>query len=215
MTYDIEDLIFIAKDCVEEPWGIGDPILSENSESWAPYNRFLHRVVKQYTPQVCLELGVYMGTATAHMALGCSSSTILGVDKDYPEDTKTNMERYPNVVLFDGDSTSFEVQLAISDFLNRLTLDAGKERLIGLLFLDSTHDGETPQREFQAFRTMFADECLVVCDDILHNKHRVEMQNFWKWLPGEKQELNFLHPKLHEEIYPEPGFGISIVRKDA
>jgi cephalosporin hydroxylase len=215
MNYDMNDLITIAKRAVDAPWGVGDPILAKNSESWAPYLRFLHTVVKQYAPHVCLELGVYMGTATAHMALGCSSSAVLGVDRDYHPDAKANLERYPNVALFYGDTTSFEVQMEVVDFLDRLTLDAGKERLIGLLFLDSTHDGETPTREFQSFKPFFADECLVVCDDLLGPEHlKVKMQEFWEWLPGEKQEMHYLHPRLNTS-YDEPGLGISIVRKDA
>lgn len=215
MNYDMEDLITIAKECVEEPAGMGDSILAQDPEVGIAYNRFLGTVVKRYAPAVCLELGVYRGIATAHMALGCMSTTVIGVDRDFHQNARTSLMRYPNVVLIEGDSTSLGVQGEIIDFLDRLMLEAGKERLIGLLFLDSTHDGKTPKREFQAFRTMFDEECLVVCDDILGSeKSKPKMQKFWEWLPGEKQELHFLHPPLHDDIYPEPGFGISIVRKN-
>ncbi len=204
-NYEMKDLISISEEALKMPAGVGDPILAANSESWAPYNRFLHMFVKQYTPHVCLELGVYLGTATSHMALGCSSCTIIGVDKEYHPDAKGILARYPNVVLFDGYSTLPSMKIDIEDFLHR---SAENNRLIGLLFLDSRHDGQTPKQEFLMYRSLFEDDCLVVCDDLLHNE---EMEEFWRWLPGEKQRMDYLHPALNK-TYPEPGFGVSIIR---
>lgn len=213
MNYIMRDLISISQEALKQPAGMGDSILAANSESWAPYYRFLHMVVKRYTPHVCLELGVYLGTATSHMALGCSSSTILGVDKQYHPDAKGILARHPNVVLFDGYSTDPETKYKVTDYLNKMSRELGQERKIGLLFIDSEHDGDTPKHEYIMYEDLFDDECLVVCDDLLGPEHlKVRMQEFWEWLPGEKAEMHYLHPYLNND-YPTPGFGISIVRK--
>ena len=209
----MRDLITIAQASLNIPNGMGDSILAANSESWAPYYKFLYTVVKQYTPHVCLELGVYLGTATSHMALGCGSTTVLGVDNNYHPHARLNLSRHPNVVLFEGFTTAITVRFEIADFLERLSVAAGGPRRIGLLFLDSTHDGETPKNEFLTYQDLFADECLVVCDDLIGPKHlEIKMQEFWEWLPGEKHELHYLHPRVNDS-HDEPGFGVSIVRR--
>jgi cephalosporin hydroxylase len=105
-----------------------------------------------------------------------------------------------------GDTTQMETREVVKSFMKR------GER-IGLIFLDSTHDGTTPLYEYGMYQDLFADECLVVCDDLLAPDHLKEMQDFWEWLPGEKQILHYLHPRLNKD-YPVPGFGISIVRRE-
>ena len=210
-VYDMEWIFTIADTAHLMPTGMGDSELAENSESWCPYLKFLSAIVARYKPSVCVELGVYIGTATMHMALGNKRSMIIGVDRDYHPDAKANVERFSNIHLIDGDTTSVATKLEVADTLpwNRLN-----KELIGLLFLDSTHDGDTPKMEFNLYKTLFADECLVVCDDLLGPRRlEAKMQDFWDWLPGEKQELHFLHPKLNDS-YDEPGFGVSIVRRE-
>lgn len=208
--YDMRDIISIAKDALTSPTGLGDKVLADNSESWAPYLRFLGLVVAHYRMPVCLELGVYMATATMHMALGCLDTTVIGVDREFHSNAQGNVKRFPNIVLIEGDTRDFITKVEVGDVLpwNRLNKEP-----IGLIFLDSTHDGETPKIEFNRYKVLFAEECLVVCDDILGPPDlRPKMQEFWDWLPGEKQELHFLHPSQHDE--PEPGFGVSIVKRE-
>ncbi|KKN38136.1 hypothetical protein LCGC14_0756580 [marine sediment metagenome] len=210
-TYHMADIISIADTAHIMPTGMGDAELAKNSESWCPYLRFLAAIVAKYQPPVCVELGVYMATATMHMALGSAYSMIIGVDRDFHPAAKHNVERFSNIVLIEGDSTSVVTKLEVADVLpwNRLN-----KELIGLLFLDSTHDGDTPKMEFNLYKTLFAEECLVVCDDLLGPKHlEVKMQDFWGWLPGEKQELHFLHPRINDG-HDVPGFGVSIVRRE-
>jgi len=207
MNYEMSELTNIAERAVNYSRGMGDPILAANQESWAPYLRFLGIVVKQYTPEVCLELGVYMGTATMHMALGSAATQVIGVDMNFHPDAERNLSRFPNVKMIHGNSIDPNTYLAVSDKV--------REKSIGLIFLDSTHDGMTPTLEYQLYETLFAEECLVVCDDLLGPRHLEEkMKVFWDWLPGVKKELHYLHPRLNTS-YDEPGFGISIVRKDA
>jgi len=204
MKYEMNDLITIAERSVNYQRGMGDAALAHNSESWAPYLRFLGLVVKQYAPQVCLELGVYMGTATMHMALGSASTMVVGVDRDFHPSAGGNLSRFPNVTTVYGDTTNPLTKGTVKGLL--------EDKPVGLLFIDSTHDGVTPNLEYRLYQDLFAEECLVVCDDLLAPDHLKAMQDFWEWLPGEKQILHYLHPRLNKD-YPVPGFGISIVRR--
>lgn len=195
----------LAHQAVHAPRGLGNPALAANPESWAPYLRFLHLVVREYRPEIAVELGVYMGTATAHMALACAETFVIGVDIAPHEAFGRVTGSFPNVWLVRGDSVEGAPEVA------RLA----KGRPIGLLFLDTVHDGDTPRREFEAYEPMLADGALVCCDDLLGPEHlRVKMQEFWRWLPGEKLELHELHPRA-EGLYLDPGFGVSIWRRGA
>jgi len=194
----------IANSVINKPWGCGDPYLAQNSESWAPYLRFLNAVVSEYKPEVVVECGVYLGTATEHMAIANENTMVIGIDREFQQNAFLVADRHKNVHLVDGDTvgSAETVKLIIGD------------HKIGLIFLDSTHDGDTPKREFITYQPMFADECLVVVDDLIGPYHlAIVMQLFWHWLPGEKVELDFLHPKVSESQHDTPGFGISIVRK--
>jgi len=202
MELSIEQLEAIAKRVVNEPWGCGDSHLAANPESWAPYLRFLHAVVKVYKPEAAVECGVYMGTATSHMASANRSTLVVGIDRQYHPAVAEVTKPYVNIVLLTGDT--------LYSYYN--VEDALVGRKIGLLFLDSTHDGITPRREFEIYQRLFADECIVACDDLLGPRHLMEkMQEFWNWLPGEKVELHYLHPRIGN--IDEPGFGVSIVKR--
>lgn len=206
----IDDLTQIAKRVVKEPWGVGHPVLEKNPESWAPYLRFLHAVVKHYKLNVCVELGVYMGTASAHMAWANPQAKVVGVDRDFHQAAWAVPRIFPNVEYIAGDTTDPDV---VAEVVKALPFSNLNHERIDLLFIDSTHNGTTPRREFVSYYPYMASECLVVCDDLLGPEHlKVQMQDFWRWLPGEKQELHFLHPRLND-TYDEPGFGISILRR--
>lgn len=195
------------EDVTQGSWGLEDPILRANSESWAPYLRFLHYVVKQYKPRAVLECGVYMGTATRHMALGYEHSRIIGVDVEF-HPSHWNNTLLENIYLIRGDTTDDQTLAQVETFLSLDERDKVR-RKIELMFIDSSHDGDTPKREFELYSGLFGAVCIVACDDILMNE---QMHEFWEWLPGEKVELNFLHPSQHKDMY-FPGFGVSIVRR--
>lgn len=197
----------LASKVVNEPWGCGDSYLSTNYESWAPYYRWLHAVVQEYHPKAVLECGVYLGVGTAHMAIANRHTKVIGIDIDFHPSIDQIMYRYPNVSLIHGDTRMIHTRQRVGEYIQPGEL--------GLLFLDSEHDGITPSQEFENFKDLFADECIVVCDDIIGPPERqMRMKIFWDWLPGEKKEFNFLHPAQYQNM-PTPGFGVSIVRKYA
>lgn len=189
----------LARASVNEPWGCGDPFL-ENTESSPPYYRFLNKVVKEYKPQIVIECGVYMATASVHMAIGNPDTQVYGIDKQPHSRTYSALLLYNNFHLIIGDTTSLLVYDELKDRCK------GK---VGLLFLDSEHDGETANKEFNLWKTLFTPECLVVCDDLADPR----MKHFWDILPGEKLEMPFLHVAQYPGML-DNGFGVSIIRRE-
>ena len=200
----------LAQQALELPVGCGNQHLACLQESWAPYLRFMYLCIKTFDVKFALELGVNKGTCTGHMAYGSSLCSIFGIDIEPNMDALYMQKEFPNIkALYRGYTTD---PIAVYMIEN----DVREFGEIGLIFLDSTHDGDTPRQEFEVYKHLFADECIVVVDDLLGPRHQMEkMQEFWQWLPGEKVELHYLHPvpDTHIGIIDQPGFGVSIVRK--
>lgn len=184
------------------PVGVGDPYLMVAPETANPYYRFLFSVVRLLEPQVVVECGTYLGTGTIYMATGCSKSIVVTIDKDIRENIMLN--RRSNIFLVKGDTIG--AAKVVKEIIGN--------RKIGLLFLDSTHDGITPMNEFFAYQPFFDNVCIVACDDVPGPlATRDAMMNFWHSLPGDKVLLPLLHPDLGYGFVP--GFGVCIVRKNA
>ena len=193
-------VVSTAQRVMKEPPGVGVVALKMNPESDAPYLRFLHAFVRDFKPVAVLECGVYMGTATAHMAVANKRTQVVGIDfKPHPDLVPRVIRVYHNAWFIEGNTLEARASVEM----------ALKDNKLGLLFLDSTHDGDTPRKEFKLYSPLCEDEYLVACDDILDPR----MKDFWDWLPGEKRELNFLHPSPAKNV-PFPGFGVSIMRKN-
>lgn len=195
----IDRLIEISHEVVTQPWGLGHPAMN-NAEAAAPYYRFLHHVVAEFGIRLAVECGTYLGYGAAHMAMASDKVTVVTFDINPQPDSRLLLNQFPNAYLMLTDSTG---PLA-TRIVEAMTVRSGK---IGLLFLDSEHDGATPTEELLNFLEHFADECLVCCDDILDER----MAGFWAMMPGEKVELHHLHPAQYDG-YPNPGFGISLVK---
>lgn len=181
--------------------------LAVQDELWAPYLKFLTLYAQYAKVGVALETGTYNGTSALHLSFGAKH--VITIDREPQAPAYRIAEVRKNVTLLIGDSCGAWPQVK--------TL-CDKHGPIDLLFLDSTHDGETPRREFETYRDLMADEAAVIVDDLLGPEHlRTQMQAFWEWLPGTKVELHALHP---QRIAPDvayhdaPGFGVAIVRRE-
>jgi len=195
----IDVLEAIARSVVNEPWGLGIAHLN-NAESASPYYRFLHAVVAMIKPRLVVECGTYLGVATEHMALAYDGARVVSIDHATRTEAVNAGKRCKNITMIHGDTVS-SVNI-VEEMCHDLQCK------IGLLFLDSQHDGDTPRAEFEAYFHLLEDESLIACDDILDPR----MKEFWNWLPGDKHEMHFLHPSQYPN-FPEPGFGISIIRR--
>ena len=200
MMLHVDVLEAIARSVVNEPWGLGLPYLN-NAEAASPYYRFLHGVVSLLKPHIVVECGTYIGVAAEHMALANAGTHVISVDHSTRTEAINAAKRHGNIELIHGDTVSSAY--IVERICNELHC------AVGLLFLDSQHDSDTPRAEFEAYFHLLEDESLVVCDDILDPKMKI----FWDWLPGDKHEMHFLHPSQYPN-FPEPGFGISIIRKN-
>mgnify|MGYP001615472378 CR=1 FL=1 len=195
----LKEIMIIADKSQEGRWGLGYSNFIGNPEICWPYLRFLYHFVEIYQPELVIECGVYMGTATEHMALASWATTVIGIDIKPHNAFYDVVRRNTNVRFVHGDSRfSFEdVKLLAED------------RRLGLLFLDSTHDGETAQAELELYSELMDDECLVACDDI---RGYDEMRDWWDDLDYPKIDLSRLHTQENELGVPT-GFGVIIIRR--
>jgi cephalosporin hydroxylase len=150
-------------------------------------------MVHLYKPKFVLECGVDAAGSTLHMIMANPDTYVFGIDRNVNENAYYYNEHYSNFTLFVGDTAD----ITIFGLIKHLCGEDG----IGLLFLDSEHDGRTSRREFETYYPILANECLVCIDDI-HMNH--EMEELWREFPGEKKDLSMLHGS---------GFGVSIIRK--
>jgi len=134
-----------------------------------------------------------------------NARSVIGVDRDTSKCWGV-VSKFDNIEIITGDSTDAETYNRVKGFIG--------EMKIGLLFLDSTHDGDTPRKEFELYRPLLDSPCIVAVDDLLGPRHLEEkMMAFWNWLPGEKILLHDLHPvpDTHYGLIDQPGFGVAIV----
>jgi hypothetical protein len=194
---ELQTIVNIAERVVADP-ELGHSALVINPwESEARYPRFLRRVMQELGLRVAVECGVYYGISTEYMILSSDDSFVIGIDWELRLETIGPIyERHPkNVIFLNHDTTSAGHKVA--ELLDGRTID--------LLFLDSTHDGVTPTKEFMQLHSELSDISLICCDDILDTR----MIYFWNDLPGEKVELNDLHLSYGVSV----GFGVSVYRK--
>lgn len=200
---DHEMLEIMALSCVDAPWGLGFEHLNI-TEASDPYYRFLFSAAYFLQPKVIVECGTYLGIAAEHMAIAVQNipdAIVITIDEKVTDRAVKAVNMHDGKIFLIHGDTVLSAQ-HVYDYC-----DLHNFR-IGLLFLDSTHDSYTPKREYEAYLPYFEDECLVCCDDIGDPNNR----EFWDWLPGDKMELNMLHMAKYPG-YPNPGFGISIVRR--
>lgn len=192
-----KQLTLIAEKVINEPWGCGDPYLATVSESNAGYYRWLNGVIRYYYINNIVELGVYMATATIHMAIANQLARVVGIDIKFQDAAYNAARNYPNIWLIEGDTCS---AAPIVD----MVLDNEK---IELLFIDSEHDGDTPTRELETYLPRMASPSLIVCDDIYDPR----MEEFWRTkVPGHRLELPTLHMNPANGYKTSVGFGVSI-----
>ncbi len=191
----LDQLYLIALKIIDEPWGVGIKELKNNAEAQPPYYRFLHALVKDMQPRLVVECGTYLGVGALHMAVACKDTRVITIDKNPHPKSYLHAILHNNITMLIGDTTDIACYNDVKSF----------NECISILFLDSEHDGFTPQKEIARYKDLFCDETLIVCDDILDPR----MYVFWDNLPGEKVEMNFLHPAQYPNM-PKPGFGVSI-----
>jgi len=141
-----------------------------------PYCRFLYELAGDMRPTIALETGTDQGRSAAHLALGCSTSTVYTVDIE-PVCTKNAQDlKLKNIIAVTADSLEYAKSIP--------------DGWIDLLFLDSLHSPEHLGAEWKAFRPKVRPGGIALFDDIALNGW---MAKFWEKLEGEKVDLHELH----------------------
>jgi len=123
---------------------------SQNPEGIQPYFRFLYNLVKYIDAKLCVEIGVYTGLGSKHLA--ASSSLVIGIDIVYGI-------KGENIISIVDDSTSEETQAKMGKYVS----EYGK---IDILFQDSSHHYLPSIKEWEFYSPLMADDGVWICDDI-------------------------------------------------
>lgn len=144
------------------------------------YYRFLYKLAEHMEPKVSVELGLCGGGASLHLALGCETGLVIGVDvsNDWPENVQHVQDTCPNFRFWRMDSID-----AVVHFVRtvRSTVD--------ILFIDTVHTYQRTMAEFDAWRPLLSPTAVVLLDDLF----REGMNKVWAELPGYKLRMDKLH----------------------
>lgn len=157
----------------------------------SPYYRFFRVLAKELQPKLSVVLGVCGGGDCLHLALGCSTGTVLGIDNtaDHPEQIEFIKKRCPNFIYYVGDSVKS------AKLVNRAF------GLVDILFIDTIHTKERTWEEYRAWEPFLAPTSIVCFDDLF----RQEMGNFWEEVPEPKLRID----NLHDGAESGGGFGMT------
>jgi len=149
------------------------------------YYRFLHRIASKATPEnpfTAIEVGTYLGTATAHLAANTSCNVhTIELNNDLINQAK---RLHKGAGILDG-RTTFHWGDSIACLTNAITMRVCPD----LIFIDGEHSHSRVTDEADLAALLAADG-VVLFDDLLLND---DMKRFWSELPGEKLELHHLH----------------------
>ena len=153
--------------------------------------QWLTLAVRLVEPRRVLELGAYTGASTLMLYSGLPAGAAL-VSVDIERDHRF----VPPEVLADP-----RVRIVIGNDLDLSIYGGAIPEEVDFLFIDTEHSHEQISREWRIYRSLLAEEALVVLDDIrMHDMFR-----FWEEVPHEKCELTH---DCHQS-----GFGVFLFRR--
>jgi predicted O-methyltransferase YrrM len=175
---------------------LGDPFLDGlfNLATTAIYYRFMFHLAAAMQPALVVELGVCTGRSTAHLAAGCPSAAVIGIDpgpQDNPDMTQIRA-KYKNICLIRKESTDPGV------------VGATRDGSVDLCFVDTIHSYKQVMDEFKVWLPKMRPGGVMLFDDITENS---EMPVAWAEITSGLPEDKFVSlPQLHHS-----GFGVILV----
>lgn len=149
------------------------------------YYRFFYELTKKYKPSVVVEIGTYVGTATAHLSAGYPDALVITVDHN--ADAKRQVEKLQMPIqAYTSDSIRF-VHEKLVDVLPRGAPS------IDILYIDGNHTFNQGWGEYVAYRPFVKDGGLIFFDDLALKMDTGEMEVLWHFVPDDKVRLDFLH----------------------
>jgi predicted O-methyltransferase YrrM len=156
------------------------------------YYRFFELLAAEIKPKLSVELGVGGGGVSVHLAKGNPDGMVVGVEIswDRPEEINHIIKNFPN----------FRFQRCDSQWAAPMIYDMYGP--IDILFIDTIHTYERTLLEFKTYRPFLSKDAVVCLDDV----HRPGMAKAVEKLPGEKIELDDLHPRQTDAEEGDGGF---------
>lgn len=147
----------------------------------APYYRFLYLLAKEMKPLYMVELGTMEGLGAMCMAKGNPDGNVIAIDKNIKDLHPACI--MPNV-----------------EYLKQNSLDESRIYDIGILFIDTEHNGRA-LFEYEAWKGRMAKGGVILFDDVNLN---TDMKIFWQEFNPEGQKIDLL--ELHGS-----GFGAVVL----
>lgn len=184
-----------------------DPANRNEAMWWGtpqPYYVFLYHVAKVFSGGVALEIGTHKGIGFAHLAAGAKASGdpkswTIGIDKDNYSEAQEVAKVYKNCKFLNGLSNDPVIMDQVQAVCTTNKID------IKILFIDATHTFDWVYEEIKAYRSMFADEIVMIFDDIIRADNNTKLPECFESLPGQK----LLFPGLHVDN----AIGVSLCNK--
>jgi len=157
--------------------------LDETSE----YYRFVFQLLNFHrgSNTLFVELGVFAGRCTAHIAAANPQGSVLAIDIDPKEEFYAILKKYNNISFIKSRSDSKE------------TLSNVLPESVDFCLFDTVHEYEVVKKETELWLPKIKSGGIMMYDDIMLNDG---MKKFWKELSLPKKEF----PSLHWS-----GFGIA------
>lgn len=149
----------------------------------ALYYRFLFLLARKLRPWIAVELGTWYGLSALALAKGNPDGQVLTIDN---QDQVWTQCRAHNVRFEHADSIHY----------------GPKPERIELLFIDTEHNGQRPQAEFEAWLPHLRHGAVVLFDDVDLNE---DMRGWWKYFQPEGAL------KLDLPLHGNAGFGALIM----
>jgi predicted O-methyltransferase YrrM len=144
----------------------------------SPYYRFLKLLVKEFKPNLSVELGVSGGGGSLHLAMG-HTGKVIGIDflRDHEDRIKYIEDNYPNFEFMLHDSTSAAPKVF------------DKYGKVDILFIDTDHTYDTTMKEYNAWKPYLSDNAIIILDDL----DRDGMTKAFNKIEGNKVVYDFLN----------------------
>jgi len=158
-------------------------------DSTALYYRFLYELARNWKPNLQVEIGTFVGSSCAHMAMGHPGGVVVTIDMDFEATRIAGSLDLPNLWPIHSASA-----LAVKQI--------GCLRDIDILFIDGNHCFNNCYGEYVLYRPLVRQGGIILFDDIDLD---AQMKTAWKYILDEKRSL----PSLHYT-----GFGACVVNHE-
>lgn len=144
-----------------------------------PYYRMFYLIAREYQPTLCVELGSWQATASAHLAWGSPGGKVVTIDihkdgGDGEAKTKEACAHLPNLTYIHG--WTWDV-----------VRDVQAYGPIDLLYIDAWHREDKLAIDWQLYGPLLRPGALVILDDVAEMPPSVTgVVAFYESLPGEK-----------------------------